>query len=116
MIRRTPRSTRTDTLFPYTTLFRTHEYDADRPVSDIASMIAFIGPYHADINWSGSGGTIRGPFKLVKSLTPQSDTDPILWAHDAERERTICFEADHRGEIRPGKDPDRKSTRLNSSH
>src|SRR3546814_12599582 len=29
MIRRPPRSTRTDTLFPYTTLFRSHS--ADRP-------------------------------------------------------------------------------------
>src|SRR3546814_8100150 len=27
MIRRTPRSTRTDTLFPYTTLFRSHRMD-----------------------------------------------------------------------------------------
>src|SRR3546814_8621867 len=26
MIRRPPRSTRTDTLFPYTTLFRSHDY------------------------------------------------------------------------------------------
>src|SRR3546814_10204423 len=29
MIRRPPRSTRTDTLFPYTTLFRSYEDDAD---------------------------------------------------------------------------------------
>src|SRR3546814_7548191 len=28
MIRRPPRSTRTDTLFPYTTLFRSHRVDA----------------------------------------------------------------------------------------
>src|SRR3546814_12370466 len=28
MIRRPPRSTRTDTLFPYTTLFRSHHYPA----------------------------------------------------------------------------------------
>src|SRR3546814_20215246 len=28
MIRRPPRSTRTDTLFPYTTLFRSHPVDA----------------------------------------------------------------------------------------
>src|SRR3546814_1788202 len=27
MIRRPPRSTRTDTLFPYTTLFRSHSFD-----------------------------------------------------------------------------------------
>src|SRR3546814_3586265 len=32
MIRRPPRSTRTDTLFPYTTLFRSdHGFRADRP-------------------------------------------------------------------------------------
>src|SRR3546814_10440734 len=30
MIRRPPRSTRTDTLFPYTTLFRSHRQRADR--------------------------------------------------------------------------------------
>src|SRR3546814_11064856 len=29
MIRRPPRSTRTDTLFPYTTLFRSQSYDLD---------------------------------------------------------------------------------------
>src|SRR3546814_8467064 len=28
MIRRPPRSTRTDTLFPYTTLFRSHDHNA----------------------------------------------------------------------------------------
>src|SRR3546814_11583786 len=32
MIRRPPRSTRTDTLFPYTTLFRSHGLAADRGV------------------------------------------------------------------------------------
>src|SRR3546814_8569818 len=31
MIRRPPRSTRTDTLFPYTTLFRSSDGDVDRP-------------------------------------------------------------------------------------
>src|SRR3546814_17160157 len=30
MIRRPPRSTRTDTLFPYTTLFRSHQWANDR--------------------------------------------------------------------------------------
>src|SRR3546814_1266917 len=34
MIRRPPRSTRTDTLFPYTTLFRSAYYRAVRPVAD----------------------------------------------------------------------------------
>src|SRR3546814_8675998 len=31
MIRRPPRSTRTDTLFPYTTLFRSHARGSDHP-------------------------------------------------------------------------------------
>src|SRR3546814_4094384 len=35
MIRRPPRSTRTDTLFPYTTLFRSHEH-ADRAAAEHA--------------------------------------------------------------------------------
>src|SRR3546814_14208816 len=44
MIRRPPRSTRTDTLFPYTTLFRSHRQqpaagagDADRPPGRLAA-------------------------------------------------------------------------------
>src|SRR3546814_11102019 len=34
MIRRPPRSTRTDTLFPYTTLFRSHHAAVDRAVGN----------------------------------------------------------------------------------
>src|SRR3546814_15992852 len=34
MIRRPPRSTRTDTLFPYTTLFRSADHPQDRPGAD----------------------------------------------------------------------------------
>src|SRR3546814_1245884 len=36
MIRRPPRSTRTDTLFPYTTLFRSHRRPAARPEVHLA--------------------------------------------------------------------------------
>src|SRR3546814_17163150 len=38
MIRRPPRSTRTDTLFPYTTLFRSHPELAEKP--DGAVLVA----------------------------------------------------------------------------
>src|SRR3546814_6067740 len=38
MIRRPPRSTRTDTLFPYTTLFRSHRLD-----DDFAEIIVALG-------------------------------------------------------------------------
>src|SRR3546814_2135627 len=37
MIRRPPRSTRTDTLFPYTTLFRSNRHRADRERSVMAA-------------------------------------------------------------------------------
>lgn len=73
------------------------------PLGRIADMIALIGPYHADINWNGSGGAIRGPFKLQPTEAPDSVTYPILWTHDAERERSIGFDADNEGVVRPGK-------------
>src|SRR3546814_16568941 len=44
MIRRPPRSTRTDTLFPYTTLFRSVvAQDADIGVSDVGRDVALVG-------------------------------------------------------------------------
>jgi hypothetical protein len=74
------------------------------PLNRMADMIAQIGPYHADINWDGSGGSLRGPFKLEPTQSPDNVTYPVLWAHDADRERSICFPADHEGIVRPGKD------------
>lgn len=87
------------------------------PLGRIADMIAHIGPYHADINWNGSGGAIRGPFKLQPTQNPASATYPILWAHEADRERSICFEADNQGIVRPGKgqaETDRILDKVNS--
>src|SRR3546814_14761053 len=45
MLRRPPRSTRTDTLFPYTTLFRSVNPESDRPVtlSAVADVVSTIG-------------------------------------------------------------------------
>src|SRR3546814_3064469 len=45
MIRRPPRSTRTDTLFPYTTLFRSPAKDQflDRSVEDVNALIQHFG-------------------------------------------------------------------------
>src|SRR3546814_4170592 len=55
MIRRPPRSTRTDTLFPYTTLFRSSAPEAPTPTATaqgwhIAETRAFLMKYH------GTGG------------------------------------------------------------
>src|SRR3546814_9749044 len=67
MIRRPPRSTRTDTLFPYTTLFRS---DADR---------AFIGAHRGDHNRLGVAvqlGSLRllGTFLEDPAQIPASVT------------------------------------------
>src|SRR3546814_3978665 len=47
MIRRPPRSTRTDTLFPYTTLFRSHE------TVIVASLIGVARPVMGDVKLIG---------------------------------------------------------------
>lgn len=58
--------------------------------------IATFGPYHADV--SGKNGLKpRGPFELEGSAGSQSDTYPILWAHEADSERCIQFEHDKAG-------------------
>src|SRR3546814_13782294 len=46
MIRRPPRSTRTDTLFPYTTLFRSHQ--ADNPLPRLMEMIRRLNARELD--------------------------------------------------------------------
>src|SRR3546814_1768522 len=51
MIRRPPRSTRTDTLFPYTTLFRSHVDDLPGP-DDLAEPL----PAHLPADDRGVGG------------------------------------------------------------
>lgn len=71
------------------------------PITTV-SHVGAIGPYHADINGRNSGGGIRGPFDVVDTAEPSEATYPILWAHAAERERRLCFEADSHGIVRLG--------------
>jgi hypothetical protein len=59
--------------------------------------IAKIGPYHADINGRTATGGIRGPFDIVPISGGSAPSYPVLWSHDAARERTILFEADSEG-------------------
>src|SRR3546814_20433653 len=70
MLRRPPRSTRTDTLFPYTTLFR-----SDRPAGhgrkppscpgpdepDVQGDQAGLVRLRDDVPWTPEGGTVRRP-------------------------------------------------------
>src|SRR3546814_20566285 len=102
MIRRPPRSTRTDTLFPYTTLFR----------SDLGQRLEHFGQQPEQ------EGRIK--LRARHQLVGGEDVDvaaPLLVAadhvHDIERrlaEEMVAALAFETEEL------DRKSTRLNSSH
>ena len=59
------------------------------------------GPYHADIYWSQSDGTPRGPFELIKPAVSPVPTYPMLWAHDAKKERRLVLKPDSEGRIKP---------------
>src|SRR3546814_2181289 len=75
MIRRPPSSTRTDTLFPYTTLFRSPN-SADRPWADET------GP--ADDGWEADGAMVRSAY----ALRPGDDdfTQPGILVRDVRSE------------------------------
>jgi len=70
------------------------------PVSGIGK----VGPYHSDVNGNTPDGGIRGPFRIETLKTKAAPTYPVLWSHDAQRERCMEFEADSEGIIRQGKD------------
>src|SRR3546814_8553594 len=66
MIRRPPRSTRTDTLFPYTTLFRSGQghvlsnFVTSRPTTSHVGLFGYVGSAGTISNIGLSGGTVSG--------------------------------------------------------
>src|SRR3546814_5150317 len=94
MIRRPPRSTRTDTLFPYTTLFRSAQFDGLRRTARVGVMPG------VNFQMRGAGGD-RGLQLLCIGVDEQRNGNSRLG-------QTLAARA-HRIELR-----DRKSTRLNS--
>src|SRR3546814_6845683 len=115
MIRRPPRSARTDTLFPDTTLFRSHGLPHRRRVGHLAPH----DPAHRILlpvaRSARELGAIRATDSAISTYAipyqnPQktaTTVDPLAW---------VCYEnvARRRGEHDAPED--RKSTRLNSSH
>src|SRR3546814_11612757 len=97
MIRRPPRTTRTDTLFPYTTLFRSVGGVADTLLSGIGRVLA-------------RRGRPPGQPVTVDDITPE-----VAEEIAADPDLRAVLEANG---ITSPEDPrvDRKSTRLNSSH
>src|SRR3546814_19997200 len=110
IIRRPPISTRTDTLFPYSTLFRSRERAQTLPGTELRAA-------HAGAGISGVGDARRylGAVESLWSGSIGSWTEPA--AAPASR-------GHRRRRARRGSEPsdavelpsDRKSTRLNSSH
>src|SRR3546814_3313793 len=112
MIRRPPRSTRTATLFPYTTLFRSPAPLGDAvergDAGDIVlaqHMLAKRPP--ARFGGAGIGGDAVQIFARQHPLRERRKGD-AAGAEIGERVEQVVLD--------PAVEQDRKSTRLNSSH
>src|SRR3546814_5320949 len=119
MIRRPPRSTRTDTLFPYTTLFRSvaaallegagvglvDVWPIQLPARAVASDAIAL-----DVAQVFFGRSRAGPLQVYQPGLDDHATGPMV---QVAAGKPCCRGATSRG--RPALQ-DRKSTRLNSSH
>src|SRR3546814_15162310 len=92
MNRRPPRSTRTDTLFPYTTLFRSSLF-TETIFENRYMHVPELARMGCDIDVRGRSAVVRGVDHLVGA--------PVM-ATDLRASISLII--------------DRKSTRLNSSH
>src|SRR3546814_16907897 len=100
MIRRPPRSTRTDTLFPYTTLFRSG-----------------LGQAHVDDDGLAGPGTLRPGQAFRAGLEMAADEgDAMAEVAVGQRNAGAGRAAERGGNAGDHLHGDRKSTRLNSSH
>src|SRR3546814_10593584 len=113
MIRRPPRSTRTDTLFPYTTLFRSNH--AWRDFFDDVGSLGIDGAFAVDgyaqcvDNTAAQFGTNRD-FKNAAGCFNRIAFRYAGVVTQNNRAHGIALKVERQSE------QDRKSTRLNSSH
>src|SRR3546814_5494573 len=124
MIRRPPRSTRTDTLFPYTTLFRSQQ--GVEPEQREQPPMPRLGRAMARDAMADDGGIFGGQWRDRRGAdetVEQHRHAKLARAQDRARDRGDLAPADaaQRLERRSRRiamkgEPDRKSTRLNSSH
>src|SRR3546814_15818837 len=81
MIRRPPRSTRTDTLFPYTTLFRSFDEDMKQGLASMNDGLSSV-TYQAKL------GTVAAKVArvaaLAEAIAPQVGVDPAPAKRAAE--------------------------------
>src|SRR3546814_5708043 len=131
MIRRPPRSTRTDTLFPYTTLVRSEPFNGSPTISlsyapeneeaallaalDAAELRAADAVEREDFEGAMSAlASLRAPIDAFFDKVTVNDTD------EKKREARLGILVRVRNAVHQVADfsriEDRKSTRLNSSH
>src|SRR3546814_18189554 len=103
MIRLPPRSTRTYTLLPYTTLFRSLEWAPER-ITNYSHLITRIDPKDIESMTEANKQTMQPASQTV--TTPAA----------TEEAGYISIDDFTRVDLRIAKIVDRKSTRLNSSH
>src|SRR3546814_11398788 len=99
MIRRPPRSTRTDTLFPYTALFRAGGEGGGAVTSGTITFTAVDGVGSVAI-----GGVTLNPGALPQTISSDGTGTLVVTGYNYDP-------ATGEGSV-----ADRKSTRLNSSH
>src|SRR3546814_15497005 len=108
MIRRPPRSTRTDTLFPYTTLFRSDRHPVDIRMGAVdppRELVERIADVLIGFDVAARG---RRDLEQINARVPvRMLVEEALVTEEAFGEPLRIIEP---------VDADRKSTRLNSSH
>src|SRR3546814_8116888 len=123
MIRRPPRSTRTDTLFPYTTLFRSEKVEASAAEiqADGGQARALVGDasQEEDAATFAAAAEAWAPLAVAVHNAGTNRRDSFLdleVAHFEQLWREHTLGAFLTGREAARRMVDRKSTRLNSSH
>src|SRR3546814_5789418 len=121
MIRRPPRSTRTDTLFPYTTLFRSFakacHFDLAQPLKLDSLWVNLLKPGGTHSGHIHPHSVVSGTFYVAVppgsgALKLEDPRLPMLMAAPARTDDA----PEHLHPFVYAQPADRKSTRLNSSH
>src|SRR3546814_5619349 len=120
MLRRPPRSTRTDTLCPYTTLFRApltrHQRRVAARRGDVGRNRLFLGKAVQIMQTAGLGSGARQTAP-AEWLRPDDRADLVAVDIDVADRRARGNMRGHAVDARVAAErQDRKSTRLNSSH
>src|SRR3546814_14439052 len=115
MIRRPPGSNRTDTLFPYTTLFRSDEEKAAFGVGadDFEILLGAVARAHVAGHLLVLEDAARVLAVTGRTMGTVADRDAVAGAHAAE---TPALHRTGQALALGNALKDRKSTRLNSSH